>query len=382
VLLAQAHAFEGDFWKAEEIIAGLGRLQPYTTEDFVFLGLAQGVLDPDRGLMTLDKAFERARQPALARLTRAQVLCWRAGNDGDLADAERALDDIRKADLPDDHALVVLYRFNACMEAAKCYGARDPARRDALLEQAAQDVERLGRYPDFPMAVLFRCGYHMYRDDDQALLGEVRRARTRSDSATLASLETHVLYRRKKYEDALITLRSVLDRGGSFLNSEGYVLATLPGKRGGAVAMVGEAMRTIQGGPHVSFAPSVLLLLGPEYRARARDLFRQVRDEKAHLIPNARDRWYHHLLDYNCGGPPSAEELVARAVPSRVNRSEAYFFIALNKLAEGDRAGAKQFLTKCNEIFIDNSFECTWARAFLACIDDPNWLPWIPTGKK
>ena len=58
------------------------------------------------------------------------------------------------------------------------------------------------------------------------------------------------------------------------------------------------------------------------------------------MIPNARAQWYRHLLDYNCGGPPSAEELVARAGKSCVNRSEAYFFIALNKLAEGDRAGA------------------------------------------
>jgi hypothetical protein len=379
VLIAQAHAFQGEFWKAQEIIAGLSSFRPSTTEDYVFLGLSQAVMDSDRGLKTLEVAFARARQPALARLTRAQVLSWRAGDDGDPADAERALDDIRKADLPDDHALMVLYRFNACMEGVKCYGAREPARRDALLEQASRDFERLGRYPDFPIAVLFRCGYHIYRDDDEALLGEVRRARARSDSATLAYLEAHVHYRRKQYGEALTVLRTAKSRGGSLFASEGFVLATLPERKAEAVSIVEEAMGTVKGGPHVTFTPSVLLMLGPEYRDRARGLFSRIRDEKAHLIPTARNRWYHDLLAYNAGDARMpAEELLKRAGKSRVNRSEAYFFIALNKLAEGDRAGAKEFLTRCCEIIIDNGFEYTWARAFLACIDDPDWLPWIP----
>ena len=32
---------------------------------------------------------------------------------------------------------------------------------------------------------------------------------------------------------------------------------------------------------------------------------------------------------------------------------------------------------KRREIVINNGFEYMWSRAFLACIDDPNWLPWI-----
>ena len=69
VLLAQTHAFEGEFWKADEIIAALDKLQAQTTEDYVFLGLAQGVMDPDRGLKALDAAFACAARlgPAYPR---------------------------------------------------------------------------------------------------------------------------------------------------------------------------------------------------------------------------------------------------------------------------------------------------------------------------
>jgi hypothetical protein len=42
----------------------------------------------------------------------------------------------------------------------------------------------------------------------------------------------------------------------------------------------------------------------------------------------------------------------------------------------GKRAEAKVCFTRSYETGVFNYSECVWSRAFLACIDDPAWLPW------
>jgi hypothetical protein len=50
-------------------------------------------------------------------------------------------------------------------------------------------------------------------------------------------------------------------------------------------------------------------------------------------------------------------------------------------LAEGNRAEAKAYFRRSVDTGIFTYFEYIWSRAFLARIDDPDWLPWTPMKK-
>ena len=101
--------------------------------------------------------------------------------------------------------------------------------------------------------------------------------------------------------------------------------------------------------------------------------------ERAADLPPVRNHWYSHLLDYN-SDQLSAQALLELAGPSRWNRSEAHFHIGLNRLAEGDRTGAREHFRETISKGAFNSFDFDWSRAFLARMErDPNWPPWIPT---
>ena len=80
-------------------------------------------------------------------------------------------------------------------------------------------------------------------------------------------------------------------------------------------------------------------LFGPEYRAKARQAAREIYERSSHLIPNARDRWYHDLMAFHAG-LMGAGELLKKAGESRFNQCEGYFQIGLRRLAEGRRAEA------------------------------------------
>ena len=76
-----------------------------------------------------------------------------------------------------------------------------------------------------------------------------------------------------------------------------------------------------------------------------------------------------------------AEELLKKAGESRFNQCEGYFYIGLRRLADGQRPEAKACFSRAFETGVFSYGECIISRAFLARIDDPDWLPWIPMKK-
>ena len=103
----------------------------------------------------------------------------------------------------------------------------------------------------------------------------------------------------------------------------------------------------------------------------------ELRDRYSLMIPDARDRWYHDLLAFHAG-LINVEELHEKTGESRFNQCEASFYIGLRRLAEGKRTEAKSSFSRCFQTGVFYFREYTWSRAFLARIDDPDWLPWIP----
>jgi lipoprotein NlpI len=57
---------------------------------------------------------------------------------------------------------------------------------------------------------------------------------------------------------------------------------------------------------------------------------------------------------------------------------EAHIYIGLGKLAEGKRADAKACFRRSMDTGVFFFGEYMYSRAFLARIDDPEWLLWCP----
>src|SRR5262249_31805029 len=124
-LLAQAYNDDGLIVRYDELVTELARAEPVSFEDRLFLGLALAEFDPARAVAVLAQALPRPRPAPVARLIRANARARLAQMTGRAEDAERALDDLQKLDLP-DNPLYLNLRRSALLTAAHNYGRQDP----------------------------------------------------------------------------------------------------------------------------------------------------------------------------------------------------------------------------------------------------------------
>jgi hypothetical protein len=86
-------------------------------------------------------------------------------------------------------------------------------------------------------------------------------------------------------------------------------------------------------------------------------------------------------LMYNTGKLP-ADELKGKAKDSRWDQCLAHYYVAMMKLADGDRDGAREHFDKVvkTRAFIWGPYDLSWV--FLARLKkDPTWPPWIREGR-
>jgi lipoprotein NlpI len=125
----------------------------------------------------------------------------------------------------------------------------------------------------------------------------------------------------------------------------------------------------------LEFPQNAFLLL-----ARKADALRAARQlrERMEPFPTWAGAWYKHLLDYTCG-TVSDEELLRLAGRSRWNQCEAHYCIGVNRLADGDRAGAAEHFRQARDTHVFNYFEYHWSERLLHRMEqDSTWPPWIP----
>jgi len=104
---------------------------------------------------------------------------------------------------------------------------------------------------------------------------------------------------------------------------------------------------------------------------------RELRNHPERLAGLNREH-YLRILDY-CGGGLSEEELLKAEAGSRWNQCEAHFYVALDRLAQGDRTGAREHFQKALATGVFTFLEYEWSRSFLKRMEkDPNWPSWIP----
>jgi serine/threonine protein kinase len=372
-LLATAYLNDGQFQRWDGMIVLADKAEPKTPEDVIFLAQALTAIDPRKGLQILDRAPARLRQSPLVRLTRAMVQTSYAQMTGRVEDAEQALKDVDRVELAENPLLLNVH-VQALLTAAHAAGRRDPAAHDVYWKRAGEIAERLARFPDLAPAILGRCYFYYVTGDDDMLLKIVREGKSRVENSASFDLEYDVYYRRKQFDQAVAAIRASRYEKQSQLTVEAIIRAT-QGKTQEAQRLFEDVFRAMRGGPFLASVLPYLDLLGPGARTDPRHFARDMLNQKSHLVPRSRDGWYHDVLKFDAGQMEVAE-LEKKAGASLLNLCEAYHYIGLRRLAEGNRAEAKEWFRKSYDTGIFWYGEYMWSRAFLVHIDDPDWLPW------
>jgi hypothetical protein len=252
------------------------------------------------------------------------------------------------------------------------------------LELARRDVEALGESVTQPYALLARLHYFdlLGEGHEAALLKECRRAAEKSDHSTVTNLCAATLYRLGRFEEAREVLDRRLPQHGARLKFQcvrAFVLAELPNGQASALTAYEGAVRAAPDSFAALWASSVLRLLGREREAV--QACRRIRDRMKGPTP-WRAEWNKKLVDYLCGDL-EADDLLRAATASGWDQCEGNHYIAMTKLAEGDRAGARKHFSLSVRTGVFTFFEHRWSRAFLARMDrDPAWPPWIRVKKE
>jgi predicted Zn-dependent protease len=385
-MLAAAYADDGHWERYDRMIREMEELTPSAPEDFLFKGYAEANLEPARGLETIKQAF--ARRPMMGGielLLRAEVRALVA-QDTDPEEAEGAVQDAKYArELLHDNPRPLWVSLNAHLAKAGVHEYRgEQEKRRAELELAGKDADALKDSTALPEAVVYRWLYFRELGRQEEVLDELRRASENTDHVYATYCCALTLYRRGQPGDLEEALRVLEKRPGTYndrllpfvLAEHDYRKADWPARalkvseKYAAQSRDGAAVMDTQG--------ALLCLLGKKREA--------VEASKALL--KRQDQFYTLRREpiLRCvryiAGELSAEELLGRAGRSQWDQCLAHYYIAMNKLTEGDRQGAKEHFKKVikTRAFLWGPYDMSWV--FLSRLEKPStWPPWISNGR-
>jgi hypothetical protein len=353
-MLAAAHADDGHWARYAKAVQKMERLTPSTPEDFLFKGYAQAKLQPALGLQTIKQAFDLRPMMGIALLLRAEVRALVA-QDTDPAEAKGAVRDAEYArEFLRDNPAALWVSLNAHLVKAGVHEHRPE------LEKQSAELKLAGKYADalkpftalpnlLPEAVVYRWLYFREVGREEEVLDELRRASKETDHMSVNFYFALTLYRRGRpgdFEEAL----SVLDRSpDSWLRH--FVRAEQEARHLCLLGKKGEAVKASKA------------LLGREVRC---------------YTPPRKS--IQRCLDFNAGNL-SADQLLEGAGRSQWDQCLAHYHIAMRKLAEGHRKGAKKHFDKAvkTRAWGWNEYDMSWV--FLSRLKDPTWPLWIPEGQ-
>jgi serine/threonine protein kinase len=388
-MLAAAYASDGHWERCYRTIREMMQLTPSTPEDFLFKGYAEANLDPARGLRMIKQAFDRRPMMGIALLLRAEVRADVAQDTDDLAEADGAVQDARYArELLRDNPAALWVSLNAHLAKAGVHEHRaEPERRRAELDLAGKYADALKPFTEVPTllpeAIVYRWLYFREVGREEEVLEELRRASERTDHVYVAFCYALTLYRRGQRGDFEEALR-VLEKKGKYNDRLlPFVLAEHdyhPAKRdwqARARKASEDFAAWAQDGSAVKYTQAVLCLLGEKGDAVEASKALLKRPERLHTL---RREPVLRCLRYNAGDLPE-DDLIQGAEGSRWDQCLAHYYVAMMKLAEGDRDGAREHFAKVVETraFIWGPYDLSWV--FLARLaKDPTWPKWIPEG--
>jgi tetratricopeptide (TPR) repeat protein len=372
-LLANTCIKAGQLIRALQLWKHVQELTPASAEDFLFKGDCATICAPNEAAQLMDKAI-RLHDSVIGRYKRAEVRAHRAIDSGDSKEAESAVADaeIAKGMLPDSPS-VLSTCVKAHLAAASAYEELGQAKQSsAELLMAEKDKRALERYDTLPQAIQGRGYYYSYLMQGFGDLEVLGRAAKQGTTNAVLLEYAWSLYLRGELSRALAVLDSSKGNDIVFVTTPRIIiLAELPGGRAKAV----QVCRDLAASGKVEQIYNVecmLLFLGlkPEAVALANRSLGPDNDQRFPWLPS--------MLEY-IRGNSSAEGLVKAAGPSKLGQCRCHYIIALMKLAEGDRRGAREHFVKsvATRCFTSLSHGLSWA--FLTCLDkDPTWPTWIP----
>jgi tetratricopeptide (TPR) repeat protein len=213
----------------------------------------------------------------------------------------------------------------------------------------------------------------------------VRQGYQEAENAVTRYIYVFSLYEQGEFEKALQVIERV--GGATEVSSRDaklaggvhwmrpIILAELPNGPSRALQAYRENCELYLSGYMGIFNQATLLLLGMREEAMAASRELQKHPERLTDLNRAH---YLRIRDY-CGGVISEEEFLKAEAGSRWSQCEAHFYVALDRLSQGDRAGAREHFQKALATRVFGFIEYQWSRLFLKRMEqDPNWPPWIP----
>jgi tetratricopeptide (TPR) repeat protein len=379
-LLAVAYVSDGQWYRYEMLVRdSIDKLTAVTSEDYLFRGYALSTWGPAAGLRDLNEAIRR-RDSTIARVLRASARAYVALETGDVKMAQSAIDDASTAKnmMPGNPfaAGTELRVHLVAMVVFRDAGERDQA--TASLLQAARDAQELEQLPALPMSYVSRWSYFQLAGQEEAAHEVARKGYQEADAASTRLVYVYSLYEQGDFEKA----REVFERVGGSGEVSGrdaksasgiyeyrpFILAELPDGPSRALEAYRENCALFPKGYLAILNQATLLFLGrkTEATAASRELTSRHRGHEL------------RILEY-CAGILSEQEYLNAGAGSRNEQCVDHFFVALDRLAQADRAGAREHFRKDLATGVFRWSEYQWSRLFLKRMEkDPNWPPWIP----
>jgi tetratricopeptide (TPR) repeat protein len=386
-LLAQAYVADGQGDRSEIVFMdSIEKLTAVTPEDYLFKGDAESWADPARALEDLNEAIRR-RDSTIARVLRASARANVAYDTGNIDMAQSAIDDASAAkNMMPGNPMVIGTELGACLVAMELYrDAGEKDRADASLLQAGRDAQELERFPALPMSYICRRQYLNLTAQEEAAHEVARKGYQEAENAMTRYIYVLSLYEQGEFEKALEVIERVggsgevssrdATSGGGLHWMRPFILAELRDGPSRALQAYRENCELFTKGYLAIFNQAMLLFLGRREEAMAAS--RELRKHPERLTDLRREHMLR-ILDY-CGGVIPEEELLKAEAGSRWNQCEAHFYVAFDRLAQGDRAGARKHFEKTLAPGVSGFLEYELSRLFLKRMDrDPTWPRWIP----
>jgi tetratricopeptide (TPR) repeat protein len=385
-MLAAAYASLGQWDWYDKAIREMKPLTPSTPEDFLFKGYAEANLEPTRGLQTINQAFDLHPRTGIALLLRSYVRAYVAQDTDDLKVAEGAVQDARYArDLLGDLPAALWVSGIAHLAKAGVHERRDETnQRRAELDLAGKDADALKPFTALPEAVVYRWLYFREMRREEEVLEELRLASERTHHVYVTFCYALTLYRRGGPGDVEKALGMLEEKHGTyndrllpFLLAERDYSNRLDWPEGARNAAK-EFAATVQEVFAVMDTHAVLCLLGKKEEAVKASKELQKRPVPIDIL---RRETLLACLRYNAADL-SEEEFIRGAKGSRYDQCLAHYYVAMTKLAAGDRKGAHEHFDKVIKTgaFLWGPYDMSWVfQARLA--KDPTWPRWISKGR-
>jgi len=370
-LLAHAYQLDGQWEHFRRIFTdSVEKLTPVTPEDYLFKGHAESYVDPSSALKTLDEAIRR-RDSTIAHMFRADVRALVARDTSDVNMAQSAMDDASAAkNMMPGNPKVIWIDLLVHLDATWVFrDSGEKERAEASVLQVGRDARELEQFPAIPLSYVGRWFYLNLIGQEEAAHEVARKGYQEAENAVTRGLYVHALHEQGKLEEALQV-------GGRLMQP--YILAELADGPSRALEAYRKNCEAYLTGYDAILNQAVLLLLGR--REDAMDACKELRKHPERLADPRPGRHEHclRILDY-CAGSISAEQLLSPETGSRGNQCESHFYVALDRLAQADRAGAHEHFQKVLYTGKFDFAEYQLSRVFLKRMDqDPNWPSWIP----